>query len=68
MGDETPLAEPETSEESKVEKWRYDELIKAGYSPTTAKKISRRPDIDLHKAIKLIKIGCPPDVAARILL
>ena len=47
----------------------YDtELERAGYSRPEAARIAERHDVDLHLAIDLISLGCPPQVALDILL
>jgi hypothetical protein len=51
-----------------VERWRVEELIRAGYDPLAAGQIALRSDIDLHQAIGLLAHGCPVDLAVRILL
>jgi hypothetical protein len=51
-----------------VEAWRLAELERAGYSRDVAGEIARRHDIDLHMAVDLVKGGCTPELAARILL
>lgn len=57
--DEDVLALPApTPELDRVEAWRASELLRAGYPA----------DVALHQAVELIGNGCPPDVAARILL
>ncbi len=56
------------SEIERVERWRVEELIRAGYDPLAAGQIALRSDIDLHQAIGLIAHGCPVDLAVRILL
>jgi hypothetical protein len=40
----------------------------SGYDPRTAKVLADRADIDLHVAVDLIGKGCPPAIAAQILL
>jgi len=40
----------------------------SGYDPRTAKVLADRSDVDLHVAVDLIARGCPPAIAARILL
>jgi hypothetical protein len=50
-----------------VRRWRLDELVRAGYVRSDALALSRS-GIDLHLAIDLVKRGCPPRTAARILL
>lgn len=52
----------------RVEHWRAEELIRAGYQPTDAIALAARHDIDLHDAIGLIKQGCPYELAIEILI
>jgi len=56
------------SELARVIDWRAKELRRAGYDEGTARQIAERLEIDLHRAIDLLKSGCPQDTAARILL
>lgn len=51
-----------------VRRWRLDALVDAGYDSTYALILSRDPEIDLHVAIDLVRRGCPPFTALRILL
>lgn len=55
-------------ESDRVTAWRACELLKAGYEPTIAVELAEHPEIDLHGALELVERGCPPDLAARILL
>lgn len=56
------------TESERIERWRAEELERAGYEPSSAAKIAVRPDIDLHLAIDLLARGCQPDLALKILL
>jgi hypothetical protein len=56
------------SELGRVIDWRAKELRRAGYDPEVAREIAGRLEIDLHRAIDLLKSGCPQETAARILL
>jgi hypothetical protein len=56
------------TESERVERWRTAELIRVGFDPDIAAVMAIEPGIDLHAATDLIKRGCPPDIAARILL
>jgi hypothetical protein len=56
------------TEIERVERWRADELIRAGYDPAGAAELAARLDIDLHSATDLVERGCSPDLALRILL
>jgi hypothetical protein len=52
----------------RVEAWRMEELERAGYGPDAATELAQRHDVDLHGAVALIRRGCPPDTAFRILV
>ena len=56
------------SEVERIERWRSDELERAGYDPRQAAKLAARHDVDLHAAIDLVRSGCSPDLALAILL
>lgn len=56
------------TESERVERWRTEELIRVGFDPDIAAVMAIEPGIDLHAATDLIARGCPPDIAARILL
>ena len=58
----------EDTELGKIERWRAEELERAGYGSRAAGRIAERHDIDLHYAIELLDLGCPPELAIRILL
>lgn len=60
-----PIA-PETELE-RVERWRLEQLLRAGYSVRLAERIAAS-DADLHQAVALVDAGCRPAVAALILL
>jgi hypothetical protein len=56
------------TESERIERWRAEELERAGYAPQSAAKIAVRSDIDLHFAVDLLQRGCPPELALEILL
>jgi hypothetical protein len=58
---------PETEIE-RIELWRAEELERAGYEPRAAATIAARHDIDLHKAVDLLRQGCPAELALQILV
>jgi hypothetical protein len=58
----------EETESERIERWRAEELERAGYEPRSAAKIAVRHDIDLHLAVDLLGRGCAPDLALKILL
>ena len=56
------------SELERVELWRAEELVRAGFDPSDAVALAARHDIDLHFAIELIEQGCPYETAIDILI
>jgi hypothetical protein len=57
----------ERTEQDVVEAWRLEELIRAGYPDDAAAVLALRSDVDLHSAVRLLRQGCPPEVAVAIL-
>jgi bifunctional DNase/RNase len=58
---------PETEME-RVEHWRAEELVRAGFDPSDAIALAARHDIDLHLAVELVQQGCPYETAIDILI
>ena len=56
------------TEIGRVVHWRKRELERAGYDETAAQRLAERLEVDLHRAIDLLKQGCPSETALRILL
>ena len=56
------------TELERVERWRADALMRAGYDPAGAAELAARLEIDLHTATALLERGCPADLALQILL
>jgi hypothetical protein len=69
--EEPPMPTAETTarptEQELVERWRAQELERAGFDPAAAAELARRADVDLHAAVELLQRGCPPAVALSIL-
>jgi hypothetical protein len=66
-----PAAEvhlPDETEIERIERWRAEELRRAGYDPRSAAAIAARHDVDLHLAVALLERGCPLELAVQILL
>jgi hypothetical protein len=55
-------------ENALVERWRAEELERAGFDPRAAATIAARHDIDLHLATSLMRRGCAQELALQILL
>jgi hypothetical protein len=51
-----------------VLEWRLEQLERAGFRGQVVVDLAERRDIDLHEALGLVKAGCPPALAAKILL
>jgi hypothetical protein len=66
-----PTAETNISvtptEQELVERWRAEELERAGYPEDVAAELAMRNDVDLHYAVELLRKGCSPQLAADIL-
>lgn len=63
---DTPEPSPLTEAE-RVEDWREHVLFEAGYPVDAAITLSRA-DVDLHRAVQLLKAGCSIHTALEILL
>ena len=48
--------------------WRLGQLIEAGYDAEDALRLAVQTEVDLHRAAALLRSGCPPETALRILL
>jgi hypothetical protein len=55
------------TEQELVERWRAQELERAGFPEDVAAELAMRNDVDLHRAIDLLERGCSPELAADIL-
>lgn len=56
------------TEHQRVERWRIEELERAGYDSGSAVLLAASPQVDLHRAIDLLGRGCPTDLAVQILV
>lgn len=48
--------------------WRIEQLISVGYDSDAAFVLALDPGVDLHEATELVRRGCPPHTAFRILI
>ena len=48
--------------------WRIEQLIAVGFDSDSAFVLALDRSIDLHEATELVRRGCPPATAFRILL
>lgn len=60
--------EQRQTEHDRLEAWRLEQLIRAGYNLHRAEQLAADPTVDLHEAIDLLAAGCPERTALRILL
>ena len=58
----------EDTESDRIQRWRAEELERAGYDEPDAAELAGRADVDLHLAVDLLERGCPTKTALRILL
>jgi hypothetical protein len=66
--EENPMIAAHATELTVVERWRIDELERAGYDIEAASTLALRLDIDLHRAVDLLHRGCSQELALQILL
>jgi hypothetical protein len=62
------IVDSRQAEAERVLGWRLEELERAGYDRLSARELAERSYVDLHLATSLVRGGCPPDTALRILL
>jgi len=64
-----PTAETDVrpTEQEIVERWRAEELERAGYTSDAAAELAMRSDVDLHLAVELLQKGCSAELALDIL-
>jgi hypothetical protein len=55
------------SEQERVENWRREVLVEAGYPLPIAAELACS-DVDLHRAVDIVRRGCSHETAAAILL
>lgn len=60
--------DPTANKDTAVIGWRREELIRAGYERADAEILAERLDVDLHRAIELVRQGCAEPLALQILL
>jgi hypothetical protein len=56
------------TEAEAILRWRFEELMRAGYDIGSALVVASHVEVDLHDASLLARRGCPPETAVRILL
>jgi hypothetical protein len=56
------------TEAEAILRWRFDELVRAGFDIGSALLLASHVEVDLHGATDLVRRGCPSDTALRILL
>jgi hypothetical protein len=56
------------TEKERIEHWRAQELVRAGYDAIDALALAARHDIDLHLALSLVERGCSYELALDILV
>jgi hypothetical protein len=56
------------TELDRIERWRHEELERAGYDPESALVLAASHDVDLRSAVNLLHRGCTVDLALQILL
>jgi hypothetical protein len=65
---EAALEALEAPEIDAVRRWRFEELLRAGYDDDDAVELAFHVEIDLHWATSLVRRGCPSSTAVLIAL
>ena len=65
---DTTLEVAARAESEAILRWRFKQLVAAGYGDERASLLAPRLDVDLHLATDLLARGCPPETAIRILV
>ena len=55
-------------EAAEVLAWRFDALCRSGFDLDAAAVLAANVGVGLHDALALVRRGCPPGLATRILL
>jgi hypothetical protein len=55
------------TEERNVARWRYEQLLDAGFPAPLAEQVAEDARRDVHALIVLVERGCPPELAEKIL-
>jgi hypothetical protein len=55
------------AEAREVQLWRYDEFVALGFEAEQALKLARARDVELSQGRRLAALGCPRELAFRIL-
>jgi hypothetical protein len=64
----TEFEDLRVDEAAEVRAWRFEALVRSGYESDAAVVLAAKVEVDLHDAVDLIRRGCPPALAAQILL
>ena len=56
------------TEAEAILRWRFEELVRAGFDVGSALVLASHVEVDLHDASDLARRGCPSETAVRILL
>ena len=62
------LKDLETLEQDAVRRWRFEQLVRAGFEDDAAIELAFHLEIDLHFLMSLVRRGCPSSTALRIAL
>ena len=70
---ETVQAEVARGDRSRIPRpgcssWRIEQLMAVGFDSDAAFVLALDRNVDLHQATELVRRGCPPETAFRILI
>lgn len=67
MENRARLESPSVSEDERVDAWRIERFLQLGYPVDQAIELATVRRVDPHDVENLIRRGCPPATAVRIL-
>jgi hypothetical protein len=62
------LEETRPDPAARVIGWRMEQLLAVGFDSDAALVLALDRTVDLHEATELVRRGCPPETAFRILI
>ena len=64
----TQFEEIESPEVGAVFRWRFEELLRAGFDASSALILAGHSEVDLHAVRRLFEHGCSAETALQIVL
>ena len=66
MATKADTAQELSAEEQKLVDWRIDQFTRMGVGREDATNLAHRPEVSYHEFRRLVRAGCPVELAVRI--